>query len=635
MRRCLALSCLTALAACGGDESPPTDADTTDADVSDTSPDATDAADVPADGSGEGVDPDGDGPIEYMRLEYELSGNAVVVEGALLAGLREYDPAVSEDLTFAADAPGASDLARGDVLVAGISDATPQGLLRTVESVESHGDELIVRTAPASIAAAFRSLDVEVRGAVPTAELFGGPSEKAGGGSSFTAPFGGDVNWGVFDGDGDYGTDEDQVRIFGPLEAWATFSFSFSFDVDVLGDINPFEIPPDLNPVDVDLEFNFGLDLGSHVDITAEGQASLSFEEELELGYLPLPAFGVWPLVFVPVLQAEGRVTGWAPGSFRANAGLDAGIGGGITFSVDDGFSPSISPPTYEPGEADADVEIGAGMRASVDVELALLLYGIMGPKAGIEAWARGWRDVDAVLPDLLRITAIAPRADSGMLLAADRDRLLWVDAAGQLQHAADVDVGSANALRFDGAATANDGAVVLATPIRALDGEPNDVAVLRVAPDRTVTAWAWGDPAWDEKPHELIRWGDGFALVVTARNFAESPDTVSWLLKLDAGGALAGAWRLTPCSGDEEVGLRAAVETDDGHVVLGGFQRFSAPRARHTRADRDCRARERARRGGAGRVAATSVAVTRAAGNSAASSAATADATRAGALPR
>ncbi len=696
----LVLMLAVAPSACGNDGSDPApdaaaDAGDTAVDVGDT---ARDVGDTALDGD-VGEPPEG---IEVVRLEYELADQALLLDGTSLDAVLDVDPDTG-DVSFAATAPIAAELARGRVLVAGMSDMTPRGLLVTVTDVEIDGERVVAHTQPASLAHAFHSLDVEIRGPLPGGDAWPGGDAKDSSSSSASIPFGGDIDWIVFDGDGDDATDEDRVRVHGRLAAQAMFTLSFGYNLDILGDINPFEIPPDLNPVDVDLWFDLSLDLSADVDITAEGQASLSYEYEYPFPDVPLPPFGVGPLVFTPMLRSTGRIEGGAPGDFVMRSGFEAGLGGGVTYAISSGVEPHLNDPWFTPTTPSADVEIAANGRVSVDVEVDLLLYGIIGPKAGVQGWAavaadvhddpcwhadvgvdafagvnislfsvrlvdwdhtwpvastevasgdcpigasfdppppwsvsvdealsytfapddatswvvraidgtmlvagqgsrglykldaegelvwaRAWRDVDAVLPDLLRIQAVAARTDVGMLAATDRDALLWLDAAGHLQAARRIDAGSANALSFDGAATAGGGTVLLATPWRQADGAPRDIALLRAHADHTVDGWRWGDPAWDDVPHELVPWGTGFALTVTSTNYAESPSTLSWLLRLDAAGALLDAWRLAPCDGDDDLVLRAAVETDDGHLVLGGYQRFSAPRAALVNLDTD-----------------------------------------------
>ncbi|MCB9506683.1 MAG: hypothetical protein H6700_04140 [Myxococcales bacterium] len=680
---------LAALAGCGDDASSigPVDA----------------GGDSDRDAGADSSDGSGDGSGDYAHLDYTLSENATILDGALLEGLRSFDSAGTGDVVFEGETPGADAFAAGSVLVAGLSEQTPNGLLRVVTTVEDTGSELVLHTAPTSLVAAFRRLDLDMRGSFPAADLWPTAQPKGSAGSSFTHPFGGDVDWIVFDGDGDYSTDEDQVRVHGHLGAWATYSFVFSYDLGVLGDIDPFDIPPDLNPVDVDLRFDFSVDLGANVDITGEGAAALSYEKDVPLGTLPLPAFGVGPLVFTPLLKAVGHIQGGATGDFSIRSGFDTSFGGGLGFSVDDGFEPTLHSPTFEPTEPSADLEIGANGRVSVDIEVQLLMEGIIGPKAGLSVWAgvdadihrdpcwranigadaivgvvialysveladwedrwpiasteighgdcplgstfdpppawsgslgdsmaytfspddastfvdrgidgnvlvagqssrglykftpdgvpvwaRAYRDVDSTLGGLFAVTAVAHRLDTGLIATTDADALLWLDAAGGLEAARRVEVGSHQRLAFYGAATGADGSVVVASRYNPDDGTARDVAVLRVAPDGTISGWRWGAADWNDQPYSVSRWGDGYAVAVSSQKFGESPDTVTWLLRLDANAALIGAWRLAPCSDPEELVLRAVAETEDGHVVLGGYQRFSAPRAAMVNVDVD-----------------------------------------------
>lgn len=152
----------------------------------------------------------------------------------MLAALAE----VSEDqslLTFARDSAWLQALDAPNVILAGVSEHTPGGLLRKVTSVERDGDRVLVHTDPATVFHAFRRLDVEIEApvggdarALDSSDLDAiGVARHA---LTKSVTLGDDsLQIVVFDGDG-LPSPDDRVEADAAMTATMTFHFWLKFD---------------------------------------------------------------------------------------------------------------------------------------------------------------------------------------------------------------------------------------------------------------------------------------------------------------------------------------------------------------------------------------------------------------------
>ena len=185
-------------------------------------------------------------------IEWEAFPHTLILD----TGSLETITAATADLSEITFGPGAqlTDLARGMVLVGGVGPHSPQGILRTVESVVSDGGSTTVKTRPASLLHAFRRLKIEVQrqhlnqGEEPI-NIFQPPDPGQGMIRTLAAAganlgvarspltvtlgrsLGGPIDWIVFDGDKDSATTDDRVQITGSLTADLSFTLRLSFDL--------------------------------------------------------------------------------------------------------------------------------------------------------------------------------------------------------------------------------------------------------------------------------------------------------------------------------------------------------------------------------------------------------------------
>jgi hypothetical protein len=292
--------------------------------------------------------------------------------------------AVDEDgtLHLRRDAPLAADLAIDDVILATITPKTPRGLLRRVTGLEEQGETLVVASVPAPLHLAFEHLDLRVVGAVSFADedttVPGWEGLETRRQPLGTGPM--VVDFWAFNGDGDPATGEDQVRVQG------TFEGSFGYDFEMSIDWPHFTTwPPDVTP---DLEVSLSATLGAGARLEVSGMASKGFSREETLPTIPLPPFSVGLLTFVPEIAIEVSMEGGAAGAYSLALGAAGAVTAGATVSSDG--ETSITPPSVS-FSFDAPSVVSswyAQARASAGPVLHLRFYDVVGPYAGLKAFA-------------------------------------------------------------------------------------------------------------------------------------------------------------------------------------------------------------------------------------------------------
>ncbi len=338
-------------------------------------------------------------------VEYELFESTVLLDEASLAALA----AVSDDqatLRFDPVPPQLERLAAGDILLAGASETMPAGLLRKVTSASSDGAGIVVETGPATVFHAFRRMSTDFSvplGGVVTERALPGPEPPLGARIeplTESIPIGKDpLHLVLFDGDGMASTTEDRVVADGKMMATVRVHFWLNFD---WGQLSPEEAFTKLDGLldtatglltgDASLgsflDVSTGLEVDGDLDVLLElsGKSSLSFRKEERLAWFTLAPLPVGPLVFVPTISLDGAVEGGIGGALSMNFGLHAGFGLGFGYNGDDGVTPYLSGPTFDAIEPAATVTASADLSAELELRINFLLYGSMGPYAGMAA---------------------------------------------------------------------------------------------------------------------------------------------------------------------------------------------------------------------------------------------------------
>jgi hypothetical protein len=336
-----------------------------------------------------------------VDFSYELFETTKELGEETLVVLR----AVSDDrtvVTFSGSTKELDGLEPEDVMLAGVTDATPSGLLLRVSSVERSGDAVLVHGEPVSVFHAYRRFDLRVTGLGPRGEANAlpppGPEPPLGaarealsvplGAQSFDEP--------LFEGDEEL-SDEDRVNASGKLVETVTLDFWLHFDWENLSPAEAFSAldnlldslddlfsgdPPDLGDV-LGLRMGFSVHGDADVDLHVTGKSSLHYEKTFPFSapYV-LPPIVIGPLVFEPQIDMNAHFEGGVPGSVDMRLGFGAGFG--LGFEYDDGLQTSISGPAFSAIVPTPTVTASASLRAELILTLNLRMYGFFGPYASL-----------------------------------------------------------------------------------------------------------------------------------------------------------------------------------------------------------------------------------------------------------
>lgn len=361
-------------------------------------------------------DSDGGSAPAQNEIEFDPFPTTHILKGEEMTSLTGTPDDGS--LTFTAPSPAVQALTVGDVLVTGISDKTPGGLLRVVLAVDHDASgALVLTTAAAPLQLAFRKLHVRNVGDIAPIDerntfkqndvspLSGGVRPQW---TLASGTVGKSQNYQivVFDGDGNTATTNDQVKIDATLAGG--FKYDLSIDVDwgavtnlpqavsdciaslkkiVTGSI-PSCTVEDLMP---ELKLTFEVDPRLQADVKASGSASIGFEKSFDVGTIDLPPFAIGPLVFVPSADVIATVGGKASAGFSAAAHAHVEIQSKAVLSSKSKNS-KLDPFSIKDADATADtpqVDLYASATAKVGVRLNLSLYSVAGPYATANAVAQ------------------------------------------------------------------------------------------------------------------------------------------------------------------------------------------------------------------------------------------------------
>ena len=313
--------------------------------------------------------------------------------------LGSLEPDAGDGTLVFAPAPASLDAVKvGSILVGGVSDSSPAGLLRAVLAVERDGERLVLRTAQAPIQLAYRELHVQLSGSSPLAV---GAARRAEGFEA-TVPF----DYVLFDGDGDPATENDRIAIEGTIGGG--FDYDFALDVswgsitdlpevvtsclESLGNILEGELPScsidDLLP---EAKVSFIVLPEVHADARVHGAAILEYEKEVDLASQTLPPILIGPLVFVPAVDLTAQLYGGASGSFSTGVRGSARFETSVSLSSKRPAMPQFAPPelvSTDLAAAETSVTLHAQAKVGAGARLNLLLFGVTGPYATARAYA-------------------------------------------------------------------------------------------------------------------------------------------------------------------------------------------------------------------------------------------------------
>ena len=311
----------------------------------------------------------------------ELGPNSKVLDEV---SLRALTAAAEDGLVFSATTDQLEAVAVDDVLLAGVTAQTPGGFLVKVLATEKRGDSFVVRSRPAKLEEAFKTLSVKAKGRLPVpAASPGDPGatttqsvQRVQQGLGFSYPY-------RLEGSNDDG------RL--ALEGSLGIDASVGIDLDV----NIVEFSVSSVALTFDAKESFS------AEFTATGSSSV--DKTLELARIPfqpipIPVPGLpIPLILTPRIVVEASLTGMVKGELQASLQQDAGFSSslgyrdgkiGATFEPDANFN--YEPPTYG---------ASLSLRAAAEARLEVFVYNAFGPYAGIESYLQLSANLDGPPP--------------------------------------------------------------------------------------------------------------------------------------------------------------------------------------------------------------------------------------------
>lgn len=261
----------------------------------------------------------------------------------------------------------AMDLNKGDIIIGGISNETPGGILRKVDSAFS--DNKKVLTSPASLEEVIINGSIRSRGKLSHENLEEKSAIKSGTLYDFEYPIEKQV---IYDMDGDNSTTNDQISIEGEIQFGIDYDFGAEFDKGLSY-----------------AEFGTSIKQSSSLEIT--GNIEKEFEKDILLmknNFAPIiiPAAGV-PLVLRPRLEIHAGAVGEIEGNAYAEAGNEMTTSMKLVY---DGSSWKIEKDFYKKFEVDSvDAEVNAEAKVYVTPKLELIVNEILGPFASAEGYLK------------------------------------------------------------------------------------------------------------------------------------------------------------------------------------------------------------------------------------------------------
>jgi len=321
------------------------------------------------------------GPTPVPVGDVVIPDTTKVLTGTTLLNLAS----VSDDksvYTFSGTTDQLASLEQGDVIV-GISDLAPDGFLRKVRSVTAEGDQVVVRTAQATLSEAIETGSLSLTQELRPTDVRGGYVRP---GVELASASMGQIDehkgylWVInlanvvlFDADGKESTTGDQIRADGSIK----FNVSMDFRLDIGG----FELK----------HFYLVGSAGEYADIRVSGNAQL-FDKHLSksVGSYVLNAIlvpiGPVPVWITPVLNIEVGVDGTASIGIEAGVRQEVSLRAGLEYTKAKRWQPigelTRTFEAYPPRlTGNLDVE------AHGAVSLGVLLYGVVGIQADISGY--------------------------------------------------------------------------------------------------------------------------------------------------------------------------------------------------------------------------------------------------------
>lgn len=344
-------------------------------------------------------------PDEPQGLEVsgsgELGPRSKVLDEQSLAALTSVANGAAR---FASVTPMLEGLAVDDIVLAGISPRTPEGLLVKVLGITPEAGGIVLQTQAATLEEAYENLTVTAKGKLPVAQNAapGAPVEpmataRQSLGSTF--PF-------LLRSSSDRG----QIQLEGSLGVDA------SIGVDLSINVVEFEVRRAALTFDASESFS--------AQLTGNGESRVHEAQQLaQIDFpiitIPIPPSPV-PLVITPRLVVEASIEGTAKGavssSMQQTAGFSSTLGyvdGELGGSFEPNASFNFEPPSYSGS---------LSLRAAAETRLEVFVYGSFGPYAGIETYLQLGANAEGPPPCVTGVLDAGLAAKVGMRTVLGHD---------------------------------------------------------------------------------------------------------------------------------------------------------------------------------------------------------------------
>ncbi|MFZ1396592.1 MAG: SUMF1/EgtB/PvdO family nonheme iron enzyme, partial [Candidatus Promineifilaceae bacterium] len=275
----------------------------------------------------------------------------------------------------------------GDVMVGDVSITAPYGFLRKVAGVTTVGGQVVVTTTDATLEDAIQQGSIQLNrqltpADIQTATFAPGVTLAQYKTAGLNDTFFFDMNDVVlYDEDGNYNTTNDQLKANGSLEFSPDFVFDFTVENWTLKELE-FIYSVDET---VELEFLIDVEVAS-----AEFYYQIA---QLNLGTITV-FIGPVPVVFLVQMPIYVRVDGDLAVGLTTSVTQQANVSAGLRYanSTWSPISNLTNSFTYNPPTP----TVGVNMKGYIDPPLSLLLYGSVGPFAGVTPFLKYEADIFA-----------------------------------------------------------------------------------------------------------------------------------------------------------------------------------------------------------------------------------------------
>ena len=328
--------------------------------------------------------PTGDTSIyATSAVEAKLSPSTKIMDGDTAQKLSSISPDGSA-LIFTGTTPFLDSLQPDDVIMCGVTETTPYGLLRKVTNVTIATNQVTIGTTQASLGDAIEEGEiisnqaltahdiasfVPLRDGVSLQEAIPGPV-KPQACLNFNNVF--------YDFDGNEETTNDQIVLHGS----ACLDPAFRFAAGLGWCSGAWNIP---YPCVENLVFSVGLTESTEVELSAN--YSYSFSEKIPVAEIVFGAITAGPVVLVPVLTVYVGVEGSLSAGISTSVSQSAGFEIGLSYSDGDWSRISnLTLPVFT-YNLPAFTELEAQAKAYLEPQFDLLIYGVAGPYARIQGY--------------------------------------------------------------------------------------------------------------------------------------------------------------------------------------------------------------------------------------------------------